>query len=64
MTQSETYLNQLLLDFERWRDRKNYTQGEVAEELGITRAHLNKVVNKKTLPSLQLLQKIEELIQN
>ena len=40
---------------------KEYPSAKIAaEELGITRSHLNKVLNKKTSPSLQLIQKLEE----
>ena len=60
MTQSGEYLNKLLRDFEKWRKDQGYTQKEISEELHITRSHLNKVLNKKTNPSLQLIQKLEE----
>ena len=59
MTQTE-YLNKLLIDFEVWREKQGLTQKEIAEQLGITRSHLNKVLNGKTQPSLQLIQKLEE----
>ena len=60
MTQSKEYLDKLLTDFEKWRKDQGYTQKEISEELHITRSHLNKVLNKKTNPSLQLMQKLEE----
>ena len=60
MTQSEEYLHKLLIDFERWREDNGITQREIAADIGVTRSHLNKVLNKKTLPSLQLIQKLEE----
>jgi len=65
MTQSADYLKQLLKDFEQWRNNANYTQKEVAEQLlHITRSHLNKVLNGKTAPSLYLIQKMEEVMNN
>ena len=65
MTPSEDYLKQLLKNFEKWRKDTNYTQKEVAEQLlHITRSHLNKVLNEKTPPSLYLIQKMEEVMNN
>ncbi len=60
MTQSAIYLDNLLIDFEKWRINHNITQKEAAEQLEITRSHLNKVLNKRTKPSLQLIEKMEE----
>jgi len=38
----------------------NYkSQGEAAEDLGISRTHLNKIINKRDNPSLTLLLKME-----
>ena len=34
-------------------------QQEAADELEITRSHLNKVINKRTTPSLKLIQDME-----
>ena len=59
MTQTE-YLDKLFIDFERWRNSQGLTQQQIADELGITRSHLNKVLNKRTPPSIQLIQKLEE----
>lgn len=55
-------VNDILIQFELWRKNQNLTQREVAETLNITRSHLNKVLNKRTSPSIQLLNKMEELM--
>ena len=36
------------------------TQGEAAEDLNISRSHLNKIINKRDKPSLSLLLRMEE----
>lgn len=59
MTQTE-YLNKLFIDFEKWRANQGITQQQAAEQLNITRSHLNKVLNGRTSPSIQLIQKLEE----
>lgn len=35
------------------------SQGEAAEELNISRSHLNKIINKRDNPSLSLLMRME-----
>ena len=57
----EEHLNQLLYDIDIWRINNNLTQQELADQLNITRSHLNKILNKKRLPSLQLIDKLEEI---
>lgn len=60
MTQSQPMLDQLFKDFRNKLKNKEITQSDAAKELEITRSHLNKVINKKTDPSLKLIQKLEE----
>lgn len=60
MTQTSIVLDKLFQDFYKKLVDKDMTQYEAAEELEITRSHLNKVINKKTAPSLKLIQKLEE----
>ena len=59
MAQTDEYLNQLFTDFYEKLDKQGINQSEAAEQLGITRSHLNKVINKKTDPSLKLIQNLE-----
>ena len=35
-------------------------QGEAAEALKISRSHFNKIINKRDIPSLSLLMRMEE----
>jgi len=60
----QTSVSKILTDFELWRKSQGLTQQEVAEKLDVTRPHLNKVLNQKTLPSIQLLEKMEKMINN
>ena len=42
---------------------KHYkTQGEAAEELKISRSHLNKIINRRDNPSLSLLIRMEDIM--
>jgi transcriptional regulator with XRE-family HTH domain len=36
------------------------TQGAAAEDLNISRSHLNKIINKRDKPSLSLLDRMEK----
>ena len=59
MTQTEDALNQLFKDFKEKIKKMEISQQEAAERLSITRSHLNKVINKRTTPSLKLIQDME-----
>lgn len=55
-------VDEILTKFELWRKSQGLTQREVAEILKVARTHLNKVVNKRTLPSIQLLNRMEQMM--
>lgn len=59
MTQAEDILNKLFLDFKQKLKKIGMSQQEAADELKITRSHLNKVINKRTTPSLKLIKDME-----
>lgn len=59
MIQTDEYLEKLFKDFYKKLDNMGMNQSEAAEILKITRSHLNKVINKKTDPSLKLIQNLE-----
>lgn len=59
MTQAEDILNKLFLDFKQKLKNVGMSQQEAADELKITRSHLNKVINKRTMPSLKLIKDME-----
>lgn len=56
----QNYIEKLFTDFEKIRKQKGDTQRELAEKFNITRSHLNKVINLRTDPSVDLIKKIEE----
>lgn len=53
-----------LLEFRKWYENRNIRQEDIAEQLGVTRWHLSKVLNQHTMPSLKLLDKMEEVMKN
>lgn len=59
MTQAEDVLNKLFIDFKKKLKDAGMSQQEAADRLEITRSHLNKVINKRTTPSLKLIQDME-----
>jgi len=59
MTQAEDVLNTLFIDFKQKLKNIGMSQQEAADRLEITRSHLNKVINKRTTPSLKLIQDME-----
>ena len=59
MIQSAEILDKLFLDFKKKIKDLEMNQQEAAEQLNITRSHLNKVINKRTTPSLKLIQDME-----
>ena len=62
MIQSRETLNTLFRDFKNKLENTGISQGEAAEQLHITRSHLNKVINKRTDPSLKLIQEMERFV--
>lgn len=61
MPKTQQLISELLIHTEQWRIKHNMLQYEMAEELGVSKEHYNKVIKHKTLPSIQLLMKIEEI---
>lgn len=59
MTQAGDVLNKLFFDFKQKLKKIGMSQQEAADELKITRSHLNKVINKRTTPSLKLIKDME-----
>lgn len=62
MIQSQETLDNLFRDFKKKLENTGMNQGEAAEQLHITRSHLNKVINKRTDPSLKLIQEMERFV--
>ncbi len=64
MTQLLNDIPNFLHEFRKWYENRNIRQEDIAEQLGITRWHLSKVLNQRTMPSLKLLSAMEEVMQN
>ena len=62
MIQSQETLDNLFRNFKKKLENIGMNQGEAAEQLHITRSHLNKVINKRTDPSLKLIQEMEKFV--
>ncbi len=43
---------------------KGWTQTQAATELGITQAHLSRVLHDKRTPSMALLKRMEQIIED
>lgn len=54
---------QTRLDMYTWLKKNKITQETGASLLGITRSHFNKVLNGSTQPSLYLLERMIELME-
>ena len=64
MTQWLNDIPNFLYEFRQWYENRNIRQEDIAEQLGVTRWHLSKVLNQRTAPSLKLLSAMEEVMQN
>ena len=50
--------------FKQWCDTNNLRQVDAAEQLNITRSHLNKVLTERTAPSIKLLEAMVKLMED
>ena len=64
MTRWLNDISDFLRQFRNWYENRNIRQEDIAEQLGITRWHLSKVLNQRTMPSLKLLDRMEEVMKN
>lgn len=62
MTQWLNDIPNFLHEFRKWYENRNIRQEDIAEQLGVTRWHLSKVLNQRTMPSLKLLDKMEKIM--
>lgn len=63
MTQLLKDIPEFLNQFRKWYENRNIRQEDVAEQLGITRWHLSKVLNQHTRPSLKLIDAMQKLME-
>ena len=57
-------IDEIIDKYIRFMEQTYPTQVEAAEELNISRSHLNKIIHKKDNPSLTLLQRMERIMKN
>ncbi len=55
-------IGSFLSNFELFLIKQKITITSAAEDIGITRSHLSKVIHKKTSPSVELLEKMENFM--
>lgn len=55
-------IDSFLNNFELFLIQQKITITSAAEDIGITRSHLSKVIHKKTSPSVELLEKMENFM--
>ncbi len=53
-------IQEIINKFKQYMNKMNWTQGQAAEEINISRTHLNKVLNGREVPSMALLMRMEE----
>lgn len=53
-------IERLIKDFKAFIEASGKPQYQVAEEIGLSKFHLNRVINGKTRPSVDLVEKIYE----
>ena len=63
MTQLLNDMPNFLHEFRKWYENRNIRQEDIAEQLGITRWHLSKVLNQHTRPSLKLIEAMQKLME-
>lgn len=56
-------ISQIRLNFYTWLKKHNITQEEAAKMLGVSRSHLNKVLNGSANPSINLINKMSKCME-
>ena len=55
-------IDSFLNEFELFLTKQKITITAAAEEIGITRSHLSKVIHGRTSPSIELLEKMDNFM--
>lgn len=53
-------IQEIIDKFKLYMNKMGWTQGKAAEEIHISRTHLNKVLNGREVPSMALLKRMED----
>ena len=57
-------IEEIIERYRKFMENHYPTQGAAAEDLHISRSHLNKIINRRDNPSLTLLMRMEEVMLN
>jgi len=57
-------IEKIIEQYKKFMEEHYSSQGEAAEDLHISRSHLNKIINRRDNPSLTLLMRMEEVMEN
>lgn len=55
-------IEEIIKRYRKFMERHYKSQGEAAEDLNISRSHLNKIINRRDNPSTTLLLRMEEVM--
>jgi len=55
-------IEKIIKHYREFMERHYKSQGEAAEELNISRSHLNKIINRRDNPSVSLMLRMEEVM--
>ena len=55
-------IEEIIEKYRKFMEQHYPNQGIAAEELGISRSHLNKIINRRDNPSTSLLIRMEEVM--
>ncbi len=57
-------IEKIIEQYKKFMEEHYSSQGEAAADLHISRSHLNKIINRRDNPSLTLLMRMEEVMEN
>lgn len=55
-------IEEIIKRYREFMERHYKSQGEAAEELNISRSHLNKIINRRDNPSVSLMIRMEDVM--
>lgn len=57
-------IEKIIEQYKKFMEEHYSSQGEAATDLHISRSHLNKIINRRDNPSLTLLMRMEEVMED
>lgn len=55
-------IEEIIKQYREFMEQHYISQGEAAEDLHISRSHLNKIINRRDNPSVSLMIRMEEIM--